>query len=69
MANRILAAYPQEVETVVRSGNGMTGAQFQDLCSNTALAFYFKEQEPAAVGDDCNDATCYDCLAVQGVRE
>lgn len=67
MASRILAAYPQEIEAVVRSGNGMTGAQFQDVCSNTALAFYYRDQEPAEDNDDGPEPTC-DCQGIHDSR-
>jgi hypothetical protein len=41
LAERILADCPDEVEAVVEQGDGMTGAQFQYLCSQVALNHYW----------------------------
>lgn len=43
LATRILADCPQFIDAHVRQGEGMTGAQFTELCSKTALEYYWRD--------------------------
>ncbi len=45
IATRILSGEPQEIiDGLVSQGHGMTGAQFQELCSRLALARYWEQK-------------------------
>ena len=41
IAARILADCPAEIDPVVAAGEGMTGAQFQELCTQVAIGFHW----------------------------
>ena len=44
MAKRILDEFPDEIEKVVKDGEGDTGAQFQERCSRIAIDRFWKEK-------------------------
>jgi hypothetical protein len=55
MVKRILSEHPEAHDELVARGEGMTGAQFQDICTQTALTKYWKQTKtftdvPACLG-------------------
>lgn len=45
IADRILSDCPHKIERLVKDGDGMTGAQFQDLCQQEALAWQWRKSD------------------------
>jgi hypothetical protein len=45
MAKRILSEWPQFQDELVKNGEGLTGAQFQDLCSQYALKLFWNDKK------------------------
>lgn len=41
IAKRILEDYPEEIEIIIKEGEGDTGAQFQDRCAKKALKLFW----------------------------
>ncbi len=47
IALRILRDYPEMIDSMVAQSDGATGAQFEELCTTTALKEYWARQEAA----------------------
>lgn len=47
LANHILSDFPEEIPGVIKAGNGMTPAQFQDLCAQQALHLFWERKTNA----------------------
>jgi ATPase family associated with various cellular activities (AAA) len=45
IAQHFLADYPDQIEKILAETNGMTPAQFSDICSQKALEFYWNKSE------------------------